>query len=77
MSDGLCNGESGEITALVSGNEVESILVKFDPKTVGMKARNESKFRNEHPDSVPIKWIETTFTIGRNNISQVPRKVGR
>lgn len=61
VSDGLCNGASGEITAIESGTEVESTLVKFYHKSVGKKARNGSKFRNEHPDSVPINRTEATF----------------
>ena len=55
-ADGLANGIRGIIKSIVTNDEqsVTAILVQFDDKNVGEKAKSSSQYKSQHPDAVPI-----------------------
>ena len=56
VADGLVNGISGIIKSIVTNNQgcVTAILVQFDDKIVGEKAKASSQYKSQYPDAVPI-----------------------
>ena len=56
VTDGLVNGVRGIIQKLITNDEqsISVILVKFDDKTVGEKAKVLSQYKEQYPDAVPI-----------------------
>ena len=56
VADGLANGIRGIIKSIVTNNQgcVTTILVQFDDKTVGEKAKALSQYKSRYPDAVPI-----------------------
>ena len=56
VADGLANGVRGIITGIITNDQqsVTTILVHFDDKTVGEKAKSSSQYKSEYPDAVPI-----------------------
>ena len=56
VADGLANGIRGIIKSIVTNNQgcVTAILVKFDDKKVGEKAKASSQYKSRYPDAVPI-----------------------
>ena len=56
VADGLANGIRGIIKSIVTNDEqsVTAILVQFDDKNVGEKAKSSSQYKSQHPDAVPI-----------------------
>ena len=56
VADGLANGVRGIIKSIVTNDQgsVTAILVQFDDKTVGEKAKASSQYKSQHPDAVPI-----------------------
>ena len=56
VTDGLANGVRGIIQKLITNDEgsISVILVKFDDKTVGEKAKMLSQYKKQYPDAVPI-----------------------
>lgn len=74
VSDGLVNGALGTVSGIITtGNQVTTILVKFNSDRVGVAAIQKSHYRQEYPDSVPITRHEATFTIGRNKTVKASR----
>jgi len=67
VSDGLVNGALGTVRGIITiGNQVTTILVKFNSDWVGAAAIQKSHFRQDYPDAVPITRHEATFRIGKN-----------
>ena len=56
VADGLANGIRGIIKSIVTNNQgcVTTILVQFDDKKVGEKAKALSQYKSRYPDAVPI-----------------------
>ena len=56
VTDGLVNGVRGIIQKLITNDEqsISVILVKFDDKTVGEKAKVLSQYKEQYLDVVPI-----------------------
>ena len=56
VADGLANGVRGIIKNIVMNDQqcVTAILVRFDDKCVGAKAKALSQYKSQHPDAVPI-----------------------
>ena len=56
VADGLANGVRGIITGIITNDQqsVTTILVRFDDKTVGEKAKSSSQYKSQYPDAVPI-----------------------
>ena len=56
VADGLANGVRGIIKSIVTNDQgsITAILVQFDDKTVGEKAKGSSQYKSQHPDAVPI-----------------------
>ena len=56
VADGLANGVRGIINNIVMNDQqcVTAILVRFDDKHVGAKAKALSQYKSQHPDAVPI-----------------------
>ena len=56
VADGLANGIRGIIKSIVTNNQgcVTAILVQFDDKKVGEKAKASSQYKSRYPDAVPI-----------------------
>ena len=56
VADRLANGIRGIIKSIVTNDEqsVTAILVQFDDKNVGEKAKSSSQYKSQHPDAVPI-----------------------
>ena len=56
VTDGLANGIRGIISKIVTNDQgsVSSILVRFDDKKVGEKAKASSQYKTRYPDAVPI-----------------------
>ena len=56
VADGLANGVRGIITRIITDNQgcVTTILVKFDDKKVGQKAKAASQYKSQYPHAVPI-----------------------
>ena len=56
VADGLANGIRGIISKIVTNDQgsVSSILVRFDDKKVGEKAKASSQYKTRYPDAVPI-----------------------
>ena len=56
VADGLANGVRGIITHIITDDQgcVAAILVKFDDKKVGQKAKGSSQYKSQYPDAVPI-----------------------
>ena len=56
VADGLVNGVRGIIKSIITNDEqsVTAILVQFDDKNVGKKAKSSSQYKSQHPDAVPI-----------------------
>ena len=56
VADGLANGVRGIIRSIITNDQqsVTAILVRFDDKNVGEKAKASSQFKAQHPDAVPI-----------------------
>ena len=56
VADGLANGVRGIIKNIVMNDQqcVTAILVLFDDKHVGAKAKALSQYKSQHPDAVPI-----------------------
>ena len=56
VADGLANGVRGIIRSIITNDQqsVTAILVQFDDKNVGEKAKASSQFKAQHPDAVPI-----------------------
>ena len=56
VTDGLANGVRGIIKSIITNDEesVTDILVQFDDKNVGKKAKSSSQYKSQHPDAVPI-----------------------
>ena len=75
VSDGLVNGASGTMEAIIkTGNQVSLLLVQFQHDHVGVKAKSHSHYREQHPNAVPINRHETVFNIGRNRAAEVSRR---
>lgn len=60
VPDGLCNGVCGTAKAFLYKN----ILVNFENPSVGQNTLQTNKF-SQYPGYLPIKRIETMFTIGK------------
>ena len=56
VADGLENGVRGIIRSIITNDQqsVTAILVQFDDKNVGEKAKASSQFKAQHPDAIPI-----------------------
>ena len=56
VANGLANGVRGIIKSIITNDEqsVTVILVQFDDKNVGKKAKSSSQYKSQHPDTVPI-----------------------
>ena len=56
VADGLANGVRGIIRSIITNDQqsVTAILVQFDDKSVGEKAKASSQYKSQHPDAVPI-----------------------
>ena len=56
VADGLANGIRGIIKSILTNDQgsVTAILVQFDDKTVGEKAKASSQYKSQHPEAVPI-----------------------
>ena len=52
---------------------VTTILVQFDNEAVGLQAKAQSHYRNEHPNAVPICRHEANFGIGKRKTTEVTR----
>ena len=52
---------------------VEAVLIIFDSKTVGMKAKQRSKYKTIDPKVVPIMTIHVTFFVKGRKSFQVSR----
>ena len=70
-SDGLVNGAMGEVAYITEKLcTVTTILVEFDNEVVGIQAKNQSHYRNEHPNAVPICQHEANFGIGKRKTTK-------
>ena len=70
VSDGLANGVCGTVTGIDStGNEVHTILVKFDSVRVGKQAIADSQYKQIFPGSVPIQRQSVKFFTGKGRQS--------
>ena len=56
VADGLANGVRGIITRIITDNQgcVTAILVNFDDKKVGQKAKAASQYKSQYRNAVPI-----------------------
>ena len=56
VADGLANGIRGIIRSIVTNDQgcVTTILVQFDDKKVGQKAKASNQYKSRYPDAVPI-----------------------
>ena len=56
VADGLANGVRGIIRSIITNDQqsVTAILVQFDDKSFGEKAKASSQYKSQHPDAVPI-----------------------
>ena len=56
VADRLANEVRGVIKSIITNDEqsVTTILVQFDDKNVGKKAKSSSQYKSQHPDAVPI-----------------------
>ena len=56
VADGLANGTRGIIKSIVTNDQgcVTTILVQFDDKKVGQKAKASNQYKSPYPDAVPI-----------------------
>ena len=56
VPDGLANGVRGIITHIMTNDQgcVTAILVKFDGRKVGDKAKGSSQYKWQYPHAVPI-----------------------
>ena len=56
VANGLANGIRGIIKSILTNDQgsVTAILVQFDDKTVGEKAKASSQYKSQHPEAVPI-----------------------
>ena len=56
VADGLANGIRGIIKSIVTNDQgcVTTILVQFDDKKVGQKAKASNQYKSRYPDAVPI-----------------------
>ena len=56
VADGLANGIRDITKSIVTNNQgcVTTILVQFDDKKVGEKAKASSQYKSQYPDAVPI-----------------------
>ena len=63
VADGLANGVRGIIQKIITkdDNSVHVILVKFEDKTIGEKAKTLSQYKQQYPDSIPIHRFGATF----------------
>ena len=74
-SDGLVNGAMGVVVNIIEKlRTVTTILVQFDNGVVGLQAKNQSHYRNEHPNAVPICRHEANFDIGKRKTTEVTRR---
>ena len=53
---------------------VTLVLVKFDHSRIGAKAAEQSQYRTQHPEAVPISRHEAVFCIGKNKAAEVSRR---
>ena len=75
VSDGLVNGARGTVEDIIkTGNEITSVLVRFDHPRVGNTAITQSQYRSHYPEAVPISRHEAVFNIGRNKAVEVSRR---
>ena len=63
VTDGLANGVRGIIQKIIKKDDgsVHVILVKFEDKTIGEKARTLSQYKQQYPEAVPIHRFGATF----------------
>ena len=56
VADGLANGVRGIIQKIIINEDgaVNTILVKFDNKGIGQKAKTSSPYKKTHRDAIPI-----------------------
>ena len=56
VADGLVNGVRGIIQKIIINEDgvVNTILVKFDNKGIGQKAKTSSQYNRTHGDAIPI-----------------------
>ena len=56
VADGLANGVRGIIQKIIINEDgvVNTILVKFDNKGIGQKAKTSSPYNRTHGDAIPI-----------------------
>ena len=56
VADGLANGVRGIIQKIIINEDgaVNTILVKFDNKAIGQKAKTSSPYKKTHGDAIPI-----------------------
>ena len=56
VADGLANGVRGIIQKIIINEDgaVNTILVKFDNKGIGQKAKTSSPYKKTHGDAIPI-----------------------
>ena len=72
-SDGLVNGVMGVVVNVIEKlRTVTTILVEFDNDVVGLQAKNQNHYKNEHPNAVPICRHEANFGIGKRKTTEVP-----
>ena len=68
VPDGLANGVRGIITRIMTNDQgcVTAILVKFDDRKVGDKAKGSSQYKSQYLDAVPIyrqEYLSSTKTL--------------
>ena len=74
-SDGLVNGVMGVVVNVIEKlRTVTTILVEFDNDVVGLQAKNQNHYKNEHPNAVPICRHKANFGIGKRKTTEVPHR---
>lgn len=86
VTDGLTNGAYGEVKHIVpkkhkdsngkeyESNEVHAVLVQFDNERAGVKAKQQSPYKDKYALCVPIYRVEISFLVrGRKTVNVTRR----
>ncbi|XP_078603870.1 uncharacterized protein LOC144877700 [Branchiostoma floridae x Branchiostoma japonicum] len=66
VADGLSNGVLGTVIGIDKlGEDIQTIVVRFDSDNVGRQAIANSQFKQKFPHAVPIKRHTAQFPVGK------------